>query len=257
MALNPRIEDWRGRRVWLLGASSGIGAALARRLAHAGARLALTARRETALRTVAAGCRETLLLPMDLTEPGRIAEGWCALQRQWGGVDLVVFNAGTYEPGRSWEMAPAAVRETLAINLLAVFDGLAAVVPSLLEAGSGGIVLVASVAGYGGLPRATTYGPGKAALINLAEVLYLDLAPRGLGVWLVNPGFVHTPLTEKNDFEMPALISAEQAAEDIVAGLASGAFEIHFPKRFTRLMKLLRLLPYRWYFPLVRKATGA
>ena len=120
----------------------------------------------------------------------------------------------------------------------------------------GGIAFVASVAGYRGLPKALAYGPGKAALIHFAEVLHLDLAPKGIGVWVINPGFVSTQLTAKNDFTMPALLTPEQAAIATVDGFKSANFEIHFPKRFTRLMKLFALLPYRWYFPLIRRFTG-
>jgi short-subunit dehydrogenase len=126
----------------------------------------------------------------------------------------------------------------------------------MAKQGSGTLALVSSVAGYRGLPKSLVYGPTKAAIINLAEALYLDLRPRGIGVCVVNPGFVRTPLTAQNDFHMPALISPEEAAREIVAGLARGAFEIHFPRRFTRVLKLLRVLPYRWYFAAVRRAVS-
>jgi short-subunit dehydrogenase len=129
-------------------------------------------------------------------------------------------------------------------------------VPTLLGQGNGAIGIVSSVAGYRGLPKALIYGASKAALINFAETLYLDLHPRGLGVYLINPGFVRTPLTARNDFRMPHLIDADQAAREIVAGIEHGDFEIHFPKAFTRQLKLLRLLPYRLYFAAVRRATG-
>jgi len=112
------------------------------------------------------------------------------------------------------------------------------------------------VAGYRGLPKALGYGPSKAALTHLAEVLYLDLHPRGLGVSVVQPGFVATPLTAGNDFHMPALITPEVAAAEILGGWARGEFEIHFPKRFTRWLKLMRLLPYSLFFRLVRRSTG-
>lgn len=255
MALNPSITNWHGMRVWIVGASSGIGEALARQLCAEGARLALSARNQAALGKLAAACDQALVLPLDVTGPGALAQASDELARIWGQTDLVIFNAGTYESLRAWEITPATVRKTLDVNLLSVFDGIAAVLPGMLASGKGGIAIVASVAGYGGLPRATAYGPGKAALINLAETLYLDAAPRGVGVWVINPGFVDTPLTANNDFEMPALISAAEAAREIVAGFASGRFEIHFPKRFTLLLKLLRLLPYGIYFPLVRRAT--
>jgi short-subunit dehydrogenase len=112
------------------------------------------------------------------------------------------------------------------------------------------------VAGFRGLPQSLAYGPTKAALINLAEALYYDLSPHGVGVSLINPGFVETPLVAGNDFEMPALITPEKAAQEILKGWRKGEFHIHFPKRFTRVLLLLRLLPYRWYFALVRRGTG-
>ncbi len=268
--LNAPIRDWRGRRVWLVGASSGIGAALARTLAARGARLVLSARRRERLEPLAAECLalqrgdtageaaavDVLVAPLDVTctaDFDRVREELVAC---WGGLDLVVFNAGTYRPLRAWELAPAAIRETLETNLVGAMEGVAAVVPQLLRQGGGALALVGSVAGYGGLPRALVYGPSKAALINFAEALHLDLAPRGIGVFLIDPGFVATPLTAGNDFHMPALMGAAEAAEAIVAGFARGAFEIHFPRRFTLVLKLLRCLPRRVYFSLVRRATG-
>jgi len=130
------------------------------------------------------------------------------------------------------------------------------VVPRLLAQAHGGIGIVASVAGYRGLPKALVYGASKAAVINFTETLYLDLHPKGLGVYLIMPGFVKTPLTDSNRFTMPHLISADEAAQEILAGLRAGKFEIHFPRAFTRQLKLMRMLPYRCYFYLVRKATG-
>ena len=147
----------------------------------------------------------------------------------------------------------AAVEKVVEVNFHGALRLVATVLPDL-HAG-GGIALVASVAGYRGLPNALAYGPGKAALIHLAECLYLDLRVQGIGVWLINPGFVATRLTAQNEFVMPALLTPERAAQDIIDGLASGRFEIHFPKRFTRLLKLLSHLPYRWYFPLIRRIT--
>jgi len=129
------------------------------------------------------------------------------------------------------------------------------VLPALRARGQGHFSLVGSVAGYGGLPNSLAYGPTKAALINLAEALYLDLHPLGLGVSIINPGFVQTPLTAQNDFAMPALLTPTQAAQAILQGWAQGRFEIHFPKRFTLWLKLLRLLPYRAYFKIVQGVT--
>lgn len=259
---NAPIRGWRGRRVWIVGASSGIGAALARTLAARGARLALSARGREALEKVAADCgaamdgEPALVEPLDLTRAEDFAAVRDRLLARWGGLDLVVLNAGTYRPARAWELTPAAIRDTVNTNLIGPMDAVAALAPTLCAQGEGAIALVGSVAGYGGLPKATVYGPSKAALANFAETLHLDLAPRGVSVFLISPGFVATPLTSANDFHMPALQTPAQAAEAIVAGFARGAFEIHFPRRFTMVLRLLRWLPRRLYFPLVRKVTG-
>ena len=258
---NAPIRAWRGRRVWIVGASSGIGAALARTLAARGARLALSARGREALEKVAAECgaaggEAALVEPMDVTRPAAFAAVRDRLLARWGGLDLVVLNAGTYKPLRAWELTPEAIRDTVSTNLIGPMDAVAALAPTLCAQGEGAIALVGSVAAYGGLPKATVYGPSKAALANFAETLHLDLAPRGLSVFLISPGFVATPLTAANDFHMPALQTPAQAAEAIVAGFARGAFEIHFPRRFTMVLRLMRWLPRRLYFPLVRKVTG-
>jgi len=131
-----------------------------------------------------------------------------------------------------------------------VYAGLEAIFPDMLSRGNGGIGLIASVAGYMGLPNASVYGPGKAAMINLAELLYADLHSKGLNVYLINPGFVSTELTAKNSFAMPALQTTQQAAQSIFKGISNGDFEIHFPKRFTRTLKLIQCLPYRLRFAL-------
>jgi len=251
--MNPRITDWRGRRVWLLGASTGIGAAMARELGLRGASLALSARSADKLRAL---CIEgALLLPCDATDPASLAGARQALLATWGGIDLVVYLAGDYVPMRAQDFDLARAEQVIAVNFNGAMRLAATVLPDL-HAG-GGIAFVASVAGYRGLPKALCYGPGKAALIHFAECLHLDLEGQGIGVWVINPGFVQTRLTARNDFTMPALMTPEQAAVAAVEGFKTGSFEIHFPKRFTRVLKLLSLLPYRWYFPLIRRLTGA
>lgn len=166
---------------------------------------------------------------------------------------MVIFCAAEYRPLRPWEVTADEARRTIDINLGSVYYGLAAVLPSMLSRHAGSLVLLASVAGYMGLPNATIYGPTKAALINLAELLYAELHPRGLGVYLVNPGFVKTRLTARNDFSMPALQTAEDAAASILSGLARGRFEIAFPSRFTRVMRLASMLPYRLRLALLQR----
>jgi short-subunit dehydrogenase len=251
--LNHRLRDWTGQRVWLIGASSGIGAALAAEALAGGARVALSARRAERLQAVAAGHPQALVLPFDICEQAAWTSRHAELLAAFGGLDLIVFCAADYQPERSWEVAPARAAHMLTVNLGSVYTGLATVLPDMLARGSGGIAIVASVAGYLGLPNASVYGPTKAALINLAELLYVDLRPRGLSVYLINPGFVQTALTARNDFAMPALQTPQAAARAICRGLAAGRFEIHFPRRFTLAMKLLRWLPYRLRFHLMSR----
>ena len=258
MALNKPIASWNGRRVWVVGASSGIGAAFARALIARGARVALSARNTQALAEIAAigSSEQTLLLPLDVTRPAEIAAAFERINSTWSGLDLAVLLAGSHQPVRAWDLDAAQARALVETNLIGVLNASAALAPAFCRSGHGAIAVVSSVAGYGGLPNSLVYGATKAALINFAETLYLDLAPRGIGVYLVNPGFVRTPLTDKNEFRMPALISAEEAAEEMIKGFEYGKFEIHFPRRFTFWLKLLRLLPYRIYFPLVHRFTG-
>ena len=250
--MNPVIRDWRGKRVWLIGASSGIGAALARALPARGARLALSARNGDKL--AALGLADALLLPCDATDRAALAGARQGVLAEFAGIDLVIYLAGDYVPMRADNFDLAHAERVIAVNFHGALRAAATVLPDL--APGGGIAFVASVAGYRGLPQALCYGPGKAALIHFAECLYQDLHPRGIGVWVINPGFVATPLTARNDFAMPALQTPEQAAQATVDGFSRANFEIHYPKRFTLLMKFLALLPYRWYFPLVRRVTG-
>ena len=250
--MNPKITDWQGKRVWLVGASSGIGAAVAKELERQGARLAVSGRNVDKLRRL--NIQTALLLPCDATDTASLADARQRLLAAWGGVDLVIYLAGDYVPMRADNFDLAVAEKIVAVNFNGAMRLAATVLPDLPV--GGGIAFVASVAGYRGLPKALAYGPGKAALIHFAECLHIDLAPKGIGVWLINPGFVSTQLTARNDFTMPALQTPEQAAIATVDGFKTGNFEIHYPKRFTRFMKFMALLPYRWYFPLLRRVTG-
>ena len=254
--MNPKITDWKGQRVWLLGASSGIGAALGQLLLARGARVACSARNHERLANVAGDAPGALLLTCDAADETSVRAAWDALLAAWGGVDVAIYLAGDYLPMRAWQLDTVKARHMIEVNFTGAVSFAACVVPQLLKQEAGQIAFVASVAGYRGLPRSLIYGPTKAALINFAESLYLDLAPKGIGVRVINPGFVATPLTAQNDFSMPALLTPEAAALATVTGFAGTAFEIDYPKRFTRVMKLLAHLPYRLYFPLVRKIAG-
>lgn len=255
MALNPQQRDWRGKSVWLVGASTGIGRATAHALHAHGARVWVSARNVTALEEFMQTHAGARAVPLDVTDSEAVlaaARDVCAVAP----LDAVMYCAGYYREQRATAFDLAQMREHNLVNYLGALHVLDAVLPHFLQRSAGHISLVGSVAGYRGLPQGLAYGPTKAALINLAETLYTDLKPRGISVSLVNPGFVDTPLTAGNGFRMPALLSPEQAAEEILRGWARGEFEIHFPKRFTLGMKMLRLLPYRLFFPAVRKFTG-
>lgn len=251
MSLNPPLRDWRGRRAWLVGASTGIGRATASALHAAGAEVVVSARQQALLQDFVAQHPGALALPLDVTDPAALH----AAAAQVGPVDLCVYCAGYYRPMGAAGFDRALALQHLDVNYVGALNLLDALLPRLLASGRGHLSLVSSVAGYRGLPKALGYGPAKAALTHLAEVLYLDLAPRGVGVSVIHPGFVKTPMTAQNDFHMPAEISPEEAAQAMLSGWAAGRFEIHFPKRFTGLLKLMRLLGDTAYFKLVARTT--
>lgn len=257
---NTPITDWRGLRVWLVGASSGIGAATASALHARGAQVLVSARNAEALQVFVATHSgqqgsATQAWPLDVTDAGAVTASAEAILAQ-GPLDMVLYCAGHYNEMRAADMDLHDLRQHLAVNYTGALNVLHAVLPTMTARGSGHLSLISSVAGFRGLPKSLAYGPTKAALTNLAETLYLDLQPLGLNVSVVHPGFVQTPLTAQNQFNMPALITPDEAAQAMVEGWRRGEFDIHYPKRFTRWMKLLRLLPYRAYFPAVRCFTG-
>ncbi len=261
MGFNTGVTDWRGLTVWLVGASTGIGRATASALHARGAKVVVSARNQAALDAFVAQHPGAIALRLDASNPAAVAAAASSLIAQHG-LDRVMYCAGHYAEQRATAYNLAEMVKHQQVNYLGALYLLDAVLPHLLARaktradGLGHISLVSSVAGFSGLPKSLAYGPTKAALINLAETLYMDLQDAGVGVSVINPGFVETPLTAQNDFKMPALLTPEQAASAILQGWADGDFDIHFPKRFTRWLKFMRLLPYRLYFPLTRKFTG-
>ena len=252
--LNPPMSDWHGKTVWVVGASSGIGQATAAQLHGLGARVVVSARKVQSLDAFVQAHPGSQALALDVTDATAVAAAAAQLLAQ-GPLDCVMYCAGHYTAMRANAMDVPDMRRHLEVNYLGALYVLDAVLPALIQQGHGHISLVGSVAGYRGLPQSLAYGPTKAALINLAETLYLDLHPQGLGVSIINPGFVQTPLTASNAFTMPALLTPAQAASAIVQGWGHGAFEIHFPKRFTLWMQALRVLPNRWFFALAKRVS--
>ena len=253
-SLNPPMRDWRGQSVWILGASSGIGRATAAALHAQGALVTVSARSAQALQDFVQAHPGSAAQVLDCSDAQAVAQ---VAQQCWPGSApaMVLYCAGHYQPMRAQAMDLDDMRRHWEINYQGALNVLQAVLPAMRARGNGHISLVASVAGYRGLPNSLAYGPTKAALTNLAETLYLDLQADGIGVSVINPGFVDTPATAGNTFRMPGLITSAQAAQAILDGWASGKFEIHFPKRFTVWMKALRSMPNRWYFFLVRKTV--
>lgn len=242
---------------WITGASSGIGEALAVRLARDGYRVAASARGAQALERLAAGSAGRIAAhPLDVTDAQACVRRLEEIEAAHGAIDLAVLNAGTHRPMSADDFSVETARILIEINLMGVVNCLAPLLARMKERRRGHIAIVASVAGYGGLPTAAAYGPTKAALINMAESLRPDCERLGIKLQLVNPGFVKTPLTDRNEFPMPFLMPVDEAVEALVSGLASDRFEITFPRRFALLLKLANALPYRAYFALIRRTTG-
>ncbi|MBY6261889.1 SDR family NAD(P)-dependent oxidoreductase [Azospirillum sp. 412522] len=243
---------------WITGAGSGIGRALAIHLAKAGARVALSARGVDDLTAAIRQVPDRMhMVPLDVTDRSATAATVAAIESGLGPIDRAVLNAGTHIPMSLEDFSADSARRLMEVNYMGVVHGLEALLPRMRARGHGRVAVVASVAGYRGLPTAAAYGPTKAALINLCESLKPDCDRAGIRLQLVCPGFVDTPLTARNPFPMPDLMPVEDAARELADGLDSDRFEITFPRRFTRKLKLARCLPYRLYFPLLRKATGA
>jgi short-subunit dehydrogenase len=244
---------------WITGASSGIGRELALTLIDKGWHVVATARNAQRLDRLAALPQtggELTPLAADVTDAGAMARVAARIESELGPLQLAVFNAGDYEPMAVGELDVALIRRLMEVNYLGVVHGVAAVLPAMQARGGGEILINASVAGYRGLPYAAPYGASKAALIAFAESLRTELQDSGVALRVINPGFVKTPLTAKNRFTMPMLITPQQAAAAIAGAVGGKGFEITFPKRFTYILKLLRMLPYALYFPLIRRMTG-
>lgn len=257
------MSEGAGRRVrivWVTGAGKGIGRAVCMRLARDGWTVAASARTVSDLEELAA---VTAGLPgrvvpfaLDIADEEAVARTLGKIEDTCGLPDWVLLNAGTHEPMDGAAFVVAKFRELVEMNLLGTAHCLGVLVPRFCARGSGRIGVVGSLSGYRGLPTASGYGATKAGLINMCEALRPELEAHGVLISVVNPGFVRTPLTDRNAFPMPFLIDADTAADRIVAGMAGRRFEIVFPRRFACLMKLLRILPYALYFGVTRRIAA-
>jgi len=246
---------YTGKHIWIIGASSGIGKALAEELAWQGATLALSARRGDILQDNIDNLQGEghLAMPLDVSNIDALRDGVETIQERFPRLDSVVFLAAIYSPHDGKKKEIDFIHQMINVNIGGAFNVVDAILPLFQKQGRGQIALCGSVAGYRGLAYGQPYCATKAAIMNYAESLKVELEPENIDVKLISPGFVKTPLTDKNDFPMPMMIEADDAAKAIAKGLEDKSFEIHFPKKFTWIMKVLRILPAPLYFFVSRK----
>ena len=242
---------------WVTGASSGIGRYVVLELVRRGWTVAASARRASELEALASEAPQGRILPfaLDVTDRAACAATVSRIETEAGPIALAFLNVGTHVPGAQ-PLIGESSRMTLDVNLGGTLNQLEPLLPILQKRGRGQVAVVASVAGYGGLPGAAAYCASKSALITLCASMKFTLDRDGVLTQVVCPGFVKTPLTDKNDFPMPFLMQADEAARRICDGLQTKRFEIAFPRRMVWLLKALNKLPYSWYFWLVSRGTG-
>jgi len=241
--------------IWITGASTGIGRELALGLAASGAKVAVSARSAEKLAELESASPNIKAYPLDVTSPEQTAATASAIARDLGPIDLAILGAGLWIPMAGDDFDAADVIRSMTVNYMGAANVLGPLIPAMIARKAGHIAVIASVAGYRGLPQATAYAPTKAALICLCETLYLDLKRHNVAVTVINPGFVDTPMTKVNDFPMPFLMGPQEAADIIIKGLIGGGFEIVFPWRMKMLTKFTRILPYRLFFALTKLIT--
>ena len=240
------------KTAWVTGASSGIGRELALQLAQAGVKVAASARSAGKLAELQSANPNIRAFPLDVTDGAAVAATVAAAASQLGPIDLAIFCAAVWHPmGASDYNAETAI-EAINVNYNGVVQPLAALLPAMLERRAGHVAFVGSVAGLRGLPKSVTYSPSKAALISLAETLKLDLERSGVGISIINPGFVDTPMVSVNKCPMPFMVTAPDAAARMIDGLKRGKFEIGFPWPTFKMMKLFRKMPNQLYFLMTR-----
>ena len=244
------------KTIWITGASTGIGRALAIKFAKNGWNVAASARRENLLKELEELSQDIYSFPLDVTDKEKCKEVFKKIEDKFKTIDISFFSTGTWDPGKEKEIDVEQIENVMKVNFFGTLNCIKSVEKYYRNKKSGHISIVSSIAGYRGLPNSTGYGPSKSALNNLAESLFFDFKRYGVRVSLISPGFIKTPMTDKNDFKMPFLRTTDFAADKIYEGLVnSNKFEIHFPKQLTLILKLLRILPYTLYLKLISKLT--
>ena len=244
------------KTIWITGASSGIGKSLALKFANEGWQVAASARREDLLNQLSESNQNIFPFPLDVTSRENCEEIFEKIKNKFENIDTCFFSTGTWDPKKEKEIDIDQMKKVMEVNFFGTLNCIKAVEMYFKEKKNGNISIVSSIAGYRGLPNSTGYGASKAALNNLAESLYFDFGRYNVRVSLISPGFIKTPMTDKNQFKMPFLKTPEFAAEKIFNGLINGSsFEIDFPKELTLILKFLKILPDSVYFKLIRKLT--
>ena len=242
------------KKIWITGASSGIGKALAIKFAKEGWQVAASARRENLLKDLNIQNPNIHPFPLDVKNENETKNTFQNIIEKFNTIDISVFCTGMHDPDSEKKLNSEKIREIMELNFFGTLNCIMAVNTYFREKKSGHISIVSSVAGYRGLPAASGYCASKSALISLAESLYFDFKRQNVRISLVNPGFIKTPMTDKNKFPMPMIKSPEFAAEKMFIGLTKkNVFEIHFPIGFTMIMKLLKIMPNWLYFLLVKR----
>ena len=242
--------------IWITGGGTGIGKAVAIKFANEGWQVAISGRRENVLKEVEENYQNIKAFPLDVNDKEKCFNIVENIKKELGDIDICFFSTGTWDPKKEREIDVGQIEKVFKVNFFGTLNCIKAVENHFRIKKEGVITIVSSIAGYKGLPNSTGYGPSKAALNNLAESLYFDFGRYGVKVCLVSPGFIKTPMTDKNDFKMPFLKTPEYSADKIYNGLInSNKFEIHFPKELTLILKFLKIIPDRLYFYLVGKLT--
>ena len=244
------------KTIWITGGSTGIGKSLAIKFASKGWNVAVSARREELLNELSNTYENISAFPLDVTDNAKCKEIFDQIKDKYENIDICFFSTGTWNPKKEKDIDIEQIEDVFKVNFFGTVNTIKAVEKYFKDKQSGIITIVSSIAGYRGLPNSTGYGASKAALNNLAESLYFDFGRHNVRVSLVSPGFIKTPMTDKNEFKMPFLKTAEYAADKIYNGLINGSsFEIDFPKELTLILKLLKILPNRLYLYLIKKLT--